>query len=259
MNKFDKALKVLWFVNGIIILVLVSIATYRLISELFPKPYERVVNDIIVGERLEEAKEKGLALQGLVYRQPEVIYNSTDQYIEVSAKTYEEAKVLALGFSSAGDYSPALYGAMNVIFINKDYEVIRTLLKRKADIREWKFARPDNGNKKEPDLSVQNIAYEIAFEDTNRDGLLNDKDHHELYISGLTGENLTQVTTGLDVDSFDFENKNSQLFITYFERTDERQEHKRKKFAIYTIATKEFRKLEDLDKTINKLESQLVN
>ncbi len=259
MNKFDKALKVLWFVNGIIIFVLVSSVAYQLISDLFPKRYERVGGNIIVGERLEEAKEKGLALQGLVYREPENIYNSTNQYIEVSAKTYEEAKVMALGISSAGDYSPALYGAMNVIFIDKDYGVIRTLLEKKADIREWKFARPDRHDNKEPDLTVQNIAYEIAFEDSNKDGILNDEDHHDLYISGLTGENLTQVTTGLNIESFNFDNKNSQLFITYYHRTDERQEHKRKKFAIYTIATKELRQLEDLDKTIDKLESQLVN
>lgn len=259
MNKFDKALKVLWFVNGIIIFVFVSIGAYQFISELLPRNYDYTNNDLIVGERLKEAKEKGLALQGLVYQAPESIYNSTNQYIEVSAKTYEEAKLMNLGMSSAGNYGTALYGAINVIFVDKDYKVIRTLLDTKADIREWKFARPHNSYKKEPDPSVQNIAYEIAFEDTNKDGLLNDKDHHDLYISGLTGESLTQVTTGLYVDSFDFDNKNSQLFITYYDRTDERQEHKRKKFAIYTIANKELRFLEDLNKAIDKLESQLVN
>lgn len=258
MNKFDKALKLLWFVNGIIIFVLVSVVTYQLIYEWLPEKYDHVNNDIIVGERLEEAKEKGLALQGLVYRNPQSIYNSTNQYIEVSAKTYEQAKILALGLAAAGDLSTTLYGAMNVVFIDKDYKVIRILLDSKADIREWKYARPDRRDKK-PDLTVQNIAYEIAFSDTNGDGFLNSEDHHNLYISGLTGENLSQVTKGIDIERFEFQNKNSELFIAYFERTDERKEHKRKKFAIYTIATKELRQLEDLNKAIDQLESQLVN
>ncbi len=258
MNKFDKALKILWFINGLIILVLVSIATYQIIGELFPEKYDYGNHDIMVGERLEEAKEKGLALQGLVYQKPEPIYNTTNQYIEVSAKTYEEAKVMALALSSAGDYGTSLYGAMNIIFVDQDYKVIRVLLDATADIREWKFARPERSSEK-PDPTVQNIAYEIAFTDSNGDGFLNSEDGHDLYVSGLSGDNLTRVTKDVDIVSFDFQNKNSELFITYTERSNEREEHKRKKFAIYHIATKELKPLEDLNKAIDKLERQLVN
>ncbi|MCE7992399.1 MAG: hypothetical protein HEP71_10475 [Roseivirga sp.] len=258
--KLDKSLKVLWFVNGIFILLLVSYGLFRSIQDLFPEDYDYDDNEVMMGQRLESAKSKGLALQGLTYTAPERVYNSDHRFMTLSATTYEESKMLLGAISAAGDISPSMYGIANIVFLDGDYKVINTLLDRKADIRNWRSASPDyNLEKGKVDTTVKNIVYEIAFEDSNKDGYLNSRDHHDIYISGLLGEDLTQVTRGIDIERFHFHEWNSKLFITYFERTDEAQEHKRKKFAIYTIATKELRLLEDLNEAIDKLESQLVN
>lgn len=260
MKKFDKSLKILWFVNGLLILLLICYGIFRLIEDLFPDNYDYDENAIIMGQRLESAKKEGLALQGYTYSAPEPIYNSDHQLMTLSATTYEQSKVLYEAISAAGDISPSLYGIANIIFLNKDYKVVSILLDRKADIRNWHFSSRDyHLEKNEVDTTVKNIVYEIAFADSNQDGFLNSLDHHDLYISGLTGENLIQVTNGIDIEDFDFQKKNSQLFITYYERTDQRQEHKRKKFAVYNIASKELRLLEGLNKVIDKLEYQLVN
>lgn len=258
--KIDNPLKVLWFVNGILILLLVSYGLFRSVQDRLPEDYDYDDNEIIMGQRLESAKSKGLALQGFTYSSPEPIYNSNHRLMTLSATTYEQSKVLLGAISAAGDISPSLFGISNIMFLDEDYKVINTLLDRKADIRDWHLARPEYDLEKDQvDTTVKNIVYEIAFEDSNNDGYLNSKDHHEIYISGLLGKNLTQVTHGVDIEGFHFREKNSKLFITYYERTNEPQEHKRKKFAIYTIATKELRLLEDLNSAIDKLESQLVN
>ncbi len=107
------------------------------------------------------------------------------------------------------------------------------------------------------DTSVKNIAYEIAFNDDTKDGIIDDDDLHDLYLSNLSGKELTQVTNGVDVDAFEFINNHSALMITYTDRSDLTEEYKIKKFAIYTIATKQLCKLTEVDKGIEEIQKIL--
>jgi hypothetical protein len=260
MKKLDKSLKVLWLINGVLIFLLVLFGLYNITKELFLNNEYGENNEIILGTRLEAAKEKGLALQGLSYTDPRSIYNSPYNFVTVSATTYDEAKAIKEAISAAGDISTDLYGISNMIFMDSQYKVIRTLVNEKADIRNWRFSRINyNLREDQVDTTVKNIAFEIAFEDTNADGILNHQDQHNLYISELTGENLTLVIDNVDLINFNFEKNNSQLFLSYFELSDVRQEHKRKKFAIYDIESGKLQLLSDLDKAITDLENQLVN
>lgn len=122
--------------------------------DLIPDNYERVNNDLIMGEQLNEAKEKGLTLQGLHYSEPEDIYSVSAMYLEISTKTYQESKVLGLAYSSSNNLSHSFYGSLNIIFIDAEYQVIRTLVDRKADIRSWEFAKPGIGFRNQIDASV---------------------------------------------------------------------------------------------------------
>ena len=270
MKKLEKSLKILWFINGIIIFFILCLAAYQLVDDIFPDHGNYPSDDLIVGEKLDEAKKQGLKLQGLSYSEPEEISHVDLLYMTVSIDTYKDplsiknSKIysnygMSLHPGYSGGYYESRYDKLNVIFMDKDYQVLRTLLDKKANIATIKFDRADTAVSKKQNEERRHIAYKIAFEDSNKDNFLNGDDYHDLYLSSINGTNLSQITKGIDVDKFTFAQQSTQLFITYYERNDKKQEHKRKKFALYDIASDELRLLADLDKTIDKLENQLTN
>ena len=170
--------------------------------------------------------------------------------------TYKEAKDVRKAISSAGDFSMSVLQIFNVVFLDSNYQVIRNLLDKKAFISDINIPW---GGREKVDRSIQNIAYEIAFEDSNNDGKLNNDDNMDLYISDLDGGNLLQVTKNIDVKSYEFINDHKDLIIRYKERNDEREEHKKVKFAFYNIATSSFKPLLELNNHLEELEKQLIN
>ena len=132
-------------------------------------------------------------MQGLDYDWPVSIYNSENYYLRINVGTYQEAKKLGLAASSSNDLSWSFYNIINIIFLDKDYNVIGTLVDRKASIikMEQMYPRRDIEG---VDKTVKYIAYLIGFEDTNEDGMLNASDFHDLYLSDLNWKALLQVT-----------------------------------------------------------------
>jgi hypothetical protein len=160
--------------------------------------------------------------------------------------------------SSAADMAFHFFNCINMIFLDKDYKVIRRLLNKKGFISDYEI--PSNYFRdNEPDTTIKNIAYLIGFEDSNKDGVLNVLDHKDLYISDLSGGNLTKVTQNVDLVSYHFQNNHSEIFITYKDRSSEREEYKREKYAIYTIATGKLRLLEEIEKELAEIEKMLIN
>ncbi|MBT28661.1 MAG: hypothetical protein CMO01_03290 [Thalassobius sp.] len=227
-----------------------------MIKSFLPKEDRYHEEGLIVGEELEHAKSDTLALQGISYDYPEPIYNSSNYYLPISAMTYKEAKDVRKAISSAGDFSMSVLQIFNVVFLDSNYQVIRNLLDKKAFISDINIPW---GGREKVDRSIQNIAYEIAFEDSNNDGKLNNDDNMDLYISDLDGGNLLQVTKNIDVKSYEFINDHKDLIIRYKERNDEREEHKKVKFAFYNIATSSFKPLLELNNHLEELEKQLIN
>jgi hypothetical protein len=85
-TKLDKFFKYLWLVNGILLFLFLI---YGLYVNLKPKKEEddefyKKPEDIIVGEKLEQARKDSLALQGLTYVQPTDIENSTNKLMPIS-------------------------------------------------------------------------------------------------------------------------------------------------------------------------------
>lgn len=253
MNKFIKTLIV---INGILFPILIGITFYQM---LVNNNHESITEDgVIIGEEFEEAKQDSLQLQGIEYESPIEIYNSTNFYLPISALTYDEAKNLKELVSSAAEVSYSLYQLFNILFLTKDYDVIGTLVDRKASIIDIDFPRYSYRNDK-IDKTVNNIVYLISFDDTNNDGKLNSLDFHDLYISDLNGKNLTQVTKGVDVESFEFVKSNSELFIRFRERNEQREEHRKVKFAIFKIKSATLIQLSGLNDTLDIIESSLIN
>lgn len=212
MNKLNR---ILLTINGLIIPIFIGVIIYYsfLKSE---NTYEEPEN-IIIGEKLEKAKSDSMALQGIIYETPEEIYNSTNFYLPISVMTYEEAKDLSAAASSAGDMDIAsLFNYYNVVFLDKNYNVIGQLLDKKGSISDIHINRGQQHYEDDlVDKTVKNIGYLIGFIDTNKDGNLNNDDDHDLYISNLDGKNLTQVTTKKEIIDYKFINQNSEIFILY--------------------------------------------
>ncbi|MDW7695656.1 hypothetical protein R9C00_26285 [Flammeovirgaceae bacterium SG7u.111] len=267
-NKFIKFLVI---ANGLIILTIAVIALLFMVSEFARDFFGGSRYDepagVIVGNELDKAKEKNLALQGIIYDSPQEIYNSTNFFVTVNVKNYKEARELvdshhqrdevSLGLSKSSYYN-YFPGYINIVFLDENYQPIIKLLNKKGVITEYNIPQKSGNLFNEIDTTVKNIAYKLAFEDTNKDGKLDSEDDQDLYISDLSGKNLTQVTENIDIERYNFQNEHKEIFIEYYERGDD-SEYKRKKFLIYDIATKTSRKLESLEKALDEIEAQLVN
>jgi hypothetical protein len=256
MNKF---LKILAVINGILLPLFLGFLLYKATQENKYEDHYYKPEDIIVGVELEQAKKDSLAIQGISYEEPRKIYNSTNYYIPISALTYKEAKDVRNTASSAGNLDMSFYNYFNVLFLDKNYKVIGKLLDTKASISDitisesYRYETADG-----IDTTAKNIAYMIAFHDTNNDGKLNFLDESDLYISDLNGKNLVQVTSKKDVDLYKFIRSNSEIFIQYTDRNGRSKEHNRVKFAVYNIKSKMFVELKDIEENLNKIEAELI-
>jgi DNA primase len=173
---------------------------------------------IIVGKKFDEAVKQNLALQGLEYDSPSKIYNSNTFYMPVSIMTYKEAMDMKNAIASANNYGYSLMKLSNVLFLDSTYSETRWLLDKKASIKDINIRELNNYNKDEElDTNYRYLLFEIGFEDSNNDGLLNNSDLHDLYISDLNGENLTLVTNKIDVIDYYFQELYSSIFIRYTE------------------------------------------
>jgi len=246
MNKFIKTLAV---INGLLLPVVILSFTIYLLADWIknstprydPPPGVKTENIVVV-------KEDTLMMQGLEYSTPAAVYNSTNFLINIKPKTFDKPQKVQSNrnmYLRAPNNQYAL-NDFNVLFLDKEYNVIGKLLDKKASIKTLNM--PNGADPNKVDTSINNIAYEIAFKDDNEDGIIDDEDYHDLYISDLSGKDLTQMTKGIDVKEFEFINDHSGLMITYTDRSNLAEEYKIKKFAVYNIATKQLRKLTEVDK-----------
>lgn len=255
-NKFIKFLIIL---NGTLLPLILCFVLYQISKDFFKGNNDSYEQGVILGEELEEAKKDSVALQGLRYYSPNSLYNTENMYLPVSLLTYQEKKRLSKAAASANDFNEEFLKYVNVIFIDKNYKVIRSLVNKKASIKQIEEQRKTNGyNNTEPDLSIKYIAYMIAFEDSNQDGKLNSSDNHDLYLSDLSGGNLKKVTNNIEIQNFEFINSNSQIHIYYVDRNEVREEHKRTKMAIYNIEKGEFKELKSIEAELDKLEKIII-
>ena len=259
MKITNKFIKFLIIVNGLMLPVLVGFGIFQVSKELFPNR-KKFPDGIILGEELKEAKKDSVTLQGLKYYSPRDLYNSKNTYLPISLLTYEEEKRINKLASVANDIGDPLLKFVNVIFLDKNYQVITSLLDRKASIFQIEPQRKNYKlERNELDKTVKYIAYLIAFEDSNKDGKLNSADNHDLYLSNLSGKNLKKVTNNINLDRFEFINSNSQIFIKYTERENIREEHKKQKFAIYDIESSKLLNMSSINKELDNLEKIIIN
>ncbi len=267
----DRFVRTIWAINGVIFLgffVLVSgIALVAWIGDMLDNDQP---NQVIVGEKLEQAKDKGLALQGISYSEPFSIYGSTGYVLPVHIRTYSDPKTINDSFDFGSreklkanrDYYG--YGdgnIVNIIFLDKNLRSIRTLLDRKAFINTFKYpSHPRNyadEYSRVSDTTIHHIIYKIAFEDSDKNGTIDRDDNSDLYISDLDGESLIKVSNNVTVSDQQFRTGNVIVF-SYYKRDDLADEHKRKYFARYFIKEKRLEELTSIDQALNNIEAILT-
>jgi len=251
MTKFVKTLII---VNGLLIpIILLIFLSSLLISEFGHSNYQP---DPVMTENLITNDGDTLMAQGLAYDKPESIYNSTNLYIKISPKTYEIPKSKSSNFEGSmyRQVEPYEY-YVNILFMDSKYDLISTLVDQKASIID--ITIPSNSEFDKVDTTVKNIGYLIAFEDSNKDKIIDRKDNYDLYISDLAGKMLTKVTTNIDINSFEFINNHQDIFISFTDRQDIPVEHKITRFAIYNLQSKDLKYLTSLDKAMTNIQKIL--
>jgi hypothetical protein len=281
----DRTVKIIWSIIGLFFLIGIPILAYLIYEKEYRNRYEYYgavqPESLIIGAELAKAREKGLVIQHLQYDKPEQVSNTDYFILPVYAKSYKQPipsdiggddviSELALSIpdeeaSYSSKYANYSYysdtrSAVNIMFLDQDYSVLRTLLNTKAFIKSFRipYSRHYYGvNDGQKELPVNNITYTIAFVDSNKDGKLNEEDFADLYISDLDGKAFKQVTSGIDILDYHFMKNNAELLIEYKRRENKPEEQKKKLFATYTIDSGEFKSLDSLHEHLQQLNADL--
>jgi len=258
MTKFMKTLII---INGILIPLIIIISVVSIVLNLHQSSYRDDTSEGVLTQNVIQKDSSLIQLQGVDYSVPEKIGGTEIYCLKIAIKTFDKPKDLGV---KIGSITPSLKSnaeynkLVNIVFLDKNYNVIQTLLNKKASIVD--VESPDNSivdGVDKIDKSAQNLAYLIVFEDTNKDGVLDNKDNADLYISDIKGQGFTCILKNKDVQSLNFTDNNSRLLISYKERTNSSKEYLNNKFAVYDFKLKDLRMLNGISTEIGRIEKIL--
>ena len=261
----DKVLKILWLVNGVLLLAILLFAGYRLVLEefiLYGGPDSE--SGVVIGGEQADALKTGAEFQGLVYDPIVPVPGTIFRVLPVSAKRFKSTMQDIEQYSdlshhvSLEDVGLSTYGNVNLIFLDLDYRVVNKLLDKRGFIRATASPKIMSDDQDAIDPTVKNIVYLISFADSNNDGILNEYDIADLYISGEDGSNLTKVTDNMDVVDFQFINNNSEILISYEERGGLDSHYMSRRYAKYQITRETLLELSTLHQAISETEKLLM-
>jgi hypothetical protein len=173
-------------------------------------------------------------------------------------KTFDRPKKISGSVNFERGYSSIEFPSesyVNILFLDSNFKVIRKLLDKKAFIESVNI--PNELSDGRVDTTVKNIGYLIAFNDDNNDKKIDWDDHFDLYISDLEGNDLLKVTNNVDVIEFNFINNHKDIFISYYDRSEIREEYKIRRFAVFNITTRQLKELSSIDKALNEVQKIL--
>ena len=177
----ERLLKRVWLVNGVLLLALLGALGIWLLFNLGSNLLHHDTRVATVGGGTDSEHIP----RAIRYDTPQTIWNSTARVVLVR---YGEAfQRPSAGLGSAGYARESYTPYVNAIFLEPTGRPAHLLLNRPALIRSVSFPRSR-------DDSLQSwITYEVAFDDTNGDGGLDEDDAVSLYVSDLHGAALHPV------------------------------------------------------------------
>lgn len=246
--NLDKIVKIVWLIAGVaLLLCFAALGFFALgLNGAFfgsSQPSRGVAIDNSTRQALTKTKLEISAEQVVD------IGNSPNYIIPVRISYEEINETLGSGLSNSKSYRNdyELYTPSNLIFLDAGFNVTNVLLNRKALIKVWNFPSDDTPHYEEMDY----ILYDIVFEDTNKNGQLDEGDDSDLYLSALDGSGLTQITQGLTIGHFEFFDAYKTILI----RTIDKQSSAA--FYKYVVAEKKLVKLPSIDEAAKQIETIL--
>lgn len=128
------------------------------------------------------------------------------------------SKVSQRSYSYDSKMSSDIYSSywgpyFNLVFVNKKTGESRPLLDHKGFIDGVYFPEKKY-NKKETEIKPTFLLLKIATADTNRDGVINEKDASAGFIASLDGTKLTQITPdNTQMKWWDYDADSQKLFV----------------------------------------------
>jgi hypothetical protein len=174
--SLDRTLKLIWLAIGALLLLLLAIGGVMMLTQAIGN---RGAGDAAV-RVVSEAGTPREEPRAVRYEAPVAIRGTTTRLVAVRyGRAYQPD---GGGYASGARYSSEMVS--NVIFL--DAQGARLLLDRPAHIESIDYPG------REEDVQRW-IAYQIAFDDTSRDGKLDRRDATALYVTDLEGRNLRPV------------------------------------------------------------------
>jgi len=132
---------------------------------------------------------------------------------------------------------------INILFLDKNYNVVRKLLKKDCSIKKMFISKAYLSKEKNQE-TLKFLSFYIAKEDTTGEGKINDYDQHYIYVSDLNGENLTKVTDR-EINQYQWISEGTELLLQFEEKDNNGNENLR--YGIYNIQKKSMTIPESID------------
>jgi|TARA_B110000240_G_C13322021_1_gene377544 hypothetical protein len=227
----SKFIRILIIINGIIIPIFVLILLSDFLTSKFKK-------DEFNSPNFENKNEENLL--------PEITENIKYSSIQEipNSENFIVAKYLVMeNRKSYGDYDLILpytvpEKTINILFLDKNYNIIGKLLKEDSSIRRM-FVSEGRLKEKKIKSNLKFLAFIIANEDTTGERKINEFDQHYLYVSELDGKNLTKVTER-KINQFQWISEGEELLIQFEEK--DKKGNEILSYGVYNIRKKEMRK-----------------
>ena len=125
----------------------------------------------------------------------------------------------------------------NINFLDKEFNTIGKLLEKNGSIKSMYIPYEYNSRRKVLE-ELKYLSFYIANDDTNKDGVINLSDEHYLYVTGLDGKNLTQVTDK-KLKQYQWINNGEEMILTF--ETEGKSESDKLNLGIYNVKSKKMR------------------
>lgn len=212
-SRLDKALKWLWLVNGVALFPALAAIGLILASEMMDDLW-RPDRD---GVAIAPTTGTPIGPRAIRYDPPGNIKGTEASIITVRyGRAFQEAtekqyvRIAGSGSKSASFWDGPV---VNVIFLNSEEGTQHLLLDRPAYI--WSVDWPH-----EEETEQEWISYQMALEDSNGDGQLDEDDDATLFLSDLDGRNLRRILgDGLVVEWHGAHHGGAQILIYALDRS----------------------------------------
>ncbi|WP_076419081.1 hypothetical protein [Colwellia sp. UCD-KL20] len=209
--KSDKFFKWIWNFNGLILFVGIILGSLLIVYQLSKPLFKK---DTVAPPTLNLAEDADDEEKwSLGY--PNIIGNTGFYYVPLeSEKLYVDKKGRAESFSMY-KYIPTR--SKNIVFINSNTNESSWLFKSvKQLITEIRLLSFGNS----PKSVIKAISYEVINNDTNNDGVFDNKDRRTFALSEVSGSRYTQIIEGYNRIVESKLNEEGNLFVVFIDNNE---------------------------------------